>query len=311
MKQSLLVFVIIVFHSSCKQQAKEARTSTSQPREPEAISLLGDSLYANQPSEKVLEKYQLHRLKYEKDSLNVENLIWFGRFTAYKVYYNEAIDIYTRGIKRFRDDPRLYRHRGHRYISIRKFDQAIRDLEYAVKLIEGTENRIEPDGMPNAQNIPVSSTHGNIWYHLGLAYYLKHDFENALKAYQQCLASTNNDDNLVSSTHWIYMILRRMQRPEEASTYLDAITDSLEVIENTAYHEACLFYKGAISLDELSAEVEEGASGDAIRYAIGNWHLYNGDREKARSIFESILSGPSWNSFGYIAAESDFALEFK
>ena len=63
----------------------------------------------------------------------------------------------------------MYRHRGHRYVSIREFDRAIADLEYAATLIEGTEDEIEPDGMPNAMNIPVSSLHSNIWYHLGLA----------------------------------------------------------------------------------------------------------------------------------------------
>ena len=37
-------------------------------------------------------------------------------------------------------------------------------------MIAGKEDSIEPDGMPNPQNIPVSSLHTNIWYHLGLAY---------------------------------------------------------------------------------------------------------------------------------------------
>ncbi len=64
---------------------------------------------------------------------------------------------------------------------IREFDRAIQDFEKAATLIEGTEDKIEPDGLPNAQNIPVSTLHTNIWYHLGLAYYLQHDLENALR----------------------------------------------------------------------------------------------------------------------------------
>ena len=79
---------------------------------------------------------------------------------------------FSQGIESFPDEPKLYRHRGHRYISVREFDKAIADLEKAVELIQGTPNEIEPDGMPNALNIPVSSLHGNIYYHLGLAYYL-------------------------------------------------------------------------------------------------------------------------------------------
>ena len=51
----------------------------------------------------------------------------------------------------------MYRHRGHRYISIRQFDRAIVDFEAAAGLIEGQENRIEPDGLPNTQNIPLTT----------------------------------------------------------------------------------------------------------------------------------------------------------
>ena len=65
-------------------------------------------------------------------------------------------------------------------------------------MIKGLANQVEPDGMPNAQNIPVSALHGNIFYHLGLAYYLRHDFDKALLAYIDCLDATQNDDNLVS-----------------------------------------------------------------------------------------------------------------
>jgi hypothetical protein len=43
-----------------------------------------------------------------------------------------------------------YRHRGHRYITLRCFDAAIADLEQASKLIKGKPGEIEPDGLPNA-----------------------------------------------------------------------------------------------------------------------------------------------------------------
>ena len=42
--------------------------------------------------------------------------------------------------------------------------------------------------------------HYAIYYHLGLAYYLKADFENALKVYRQCLAvAKGNDDQTVGA----------------------------------------------------------------------------------------------------------------
>ncbi|MEL7002311.1 MAG: tetratricopeptide repeat protein [Bacteroidota bacterium] len=270
-----LLFVALCLQLSCSQstQENEVETSVQQPI-PQAISLMGDSLFAAAPSDNMIEKYNQRKATYEADTTNVDNLIWYGRFAAYKGDYHEAISIYSDGIRRFPEEARLYRHRGHRYISMRKFEEAIQDLEYASQLIQGTENEMEPDGLPNAQNIPVSSNHGNIWYHLGLAYYLSNDMENALRAYKNCLASTQNDDNVVSSTHWIYMILRRMGNVEEANTYLEPITTDLNVIENMAYHKACLFYKGAITLERLTNDIEQGSGGDAMKYALGNWPTY-------------------------------------
>lgn len=152
--------------------------------------------------------------------------------------------------------------------------------------------------MPNAQNIPVSTLHGNIYYHLGLAYYLKQDMEKALAAYQKCLASSGNNDNLVSSTHWLYMISRRLGQEEQAQSYLEPIHPDLEIIENMAYHQACLFYKG------------DAPANDAIAYALANWSFYNGDLAIAKERYEAILNNPSWNSFGYLAAEADYYHHF-
>ena len=95
----------------------------------------------------------------------------------------DAIAIFTKGIQQFPEDARMYRHRGHRFITLRQLDLAIDDFKKAAQLIEGKEDEMEPDGMPNPRGIPTSSLHSNIWYHLGLAYYLEGKFENSLEAY--------------------------------------------------------------------------------------------------------------------------------
>jgi hypothetical protein len=40
-------------------------------------------------------------------------------------------------------------------------------------------------------------------------------------------------------------------------------------------------------------------------YGVGNWYFVNGDRARAREIFERVVAGPQWSAFGYIAAEAD------
>ncbi len=212
---TLITALWVAFSCQDSPQNPPQDPTFSLPEGPAAISMSGDSLYATPPSEELIAKWAGHKKAFEEDPQNPDKLIWYGRFTAYAGDYQGAIELYSQGVAQFPEDPRFLRHRGHRYISIRKFDEAIEDLEKASQLIAGKANEIEPDGMPNAQNIPISTLHGNIWYHLGLAYYLKQDMPNASRAYTQCLNSTQNDDNVVSSTHWLYMIGRRMGKKKK------------------------------------------------------------------------------------------------
>jgi len=242
---------------------------------------------------------------FRKDPNSVENIIWYGRRTAYLSHYKDAISIYTDGIERFPSDARLYRHRGHRYITLRCFDAAIADLEKASKLIKGKPDEIEPDGLPNARNIPTSTLQSNIWYHLGLAYYLKGDFERALTAYREAEKVSKNPDMLVATTHWLYMTLRRLGREKEASKTLAAIKDNLDLIENGDYYKLIRVYKGQIDPAKLWLETLQLAnlSNATIGYGLGNWYLYNGKRAEAEKIFKQVTAGNQWSSFGYIAAE--------
>jgi tetratricopeptide (TPR) repeat protein len=68
------------------------------------------------------------RSRLSTDSLDAEYIIWYGRRTAYLGRYIEAIDIYTKGLALHPGNPRFYRHRGHRYITVRCFDKAIPDF---------------------------------------------------------------------------------------------------------------------------------------------------------------------------------------
>jgi tetratricopeptide (TPR) repeat protein len=291
---------------SCSQEPKDNEEKIVQ-----AISKLGEELYSAEPSGSALEKYEEAKAEFEKEPSNLDTLIWYGRRAAYLGKYRDAIEIYTDGIDKFPEDARLYRHRGHRYISVREFDKAIEDFEKAAALIEGTEDTFEPDGMPNAQNIPVSSLHTNIWYHLGLAYYLENDLENALRIYREGIDASQNDDMLVATTHWLYMTFRLLGQEDEAKESLMPIQAEMNIIENTVYHKLCLFYKGELSLEDLTGPEFTTVMNDAMAYGVGNWYFYNGEKEKAKEVFQKILDGESWASFGYIAAESDLARNFQ
>ena len=187
--------------------------------------------------------------------------------------FTEAIEIYTRAIEIHGDEPRLYRHRGHRYITIRKPDLAIKDLQKAAQLVEGQPDQVEPDGQPNDRNVPTSTLQTNIYYHLGLAHYLKGDFPLARDAYRKCLQLSKNPDMVVATSAWLYMTLERMGPKDEARQALQPITSGLDVIENSAYYRLLLYYKG-----ELQESALTGKGGDAVIYAYGlaNRELWSG-----------------------------------
>jgi len=275
--------------------------------EPQAMSLLGKPLYAPEPSAEALANLEAAREDYRQAPGNADAIVWLGRRIAYTGDYRGAIEMFSEGIRKHPDDARFYRHRGHRYISVRDFDRAIADLARAAGLIEGTENEVEPDGLPNALGIPVSTLHGNIWYHLGLAHYLKHDWDAALSAYDRAFASGDNDDNRVSTTHWRYMILRRMGRHDEARAALDVISTDMNVIENFGYYDLCLFYKGEKTFDDLFAANEDTPGGSAVGYGLANWLMVEGETGRGRAMLADLAANDGWSAFGVIAAEADLA----
>jgi tetratricopeptide (TPR) repeat protein len=302
------------------ETAGDAAPATSDPASAglppgvEAVSLLGEAL---EPPELPPEVAEGHRrnlaealAELEAHPESADAWIWAGRRLAYLGRYREAIQTYTDGLSRFPDDPRFLRHRGHRHITVREFDEAIDDLERAGRMIQGTEDQVEPDGLPNARGIPTSTLHFNIWYHLGLAHYLQGDFEAALEAYQRCMDVSRNPDSVVATSHWMYMTLRRLGRDAEAEQVLEPIVEDMDVIESTAYHELLLMYKGAATPAELLGPTGESATlqSTTTAYGVGNWYLYNGDGDRAFQIFDQIHLGRSqWAAFGYIAAEAELS----
>ncbi len=247
------------------------------------------------------------RKQFEKNPKE-EAIIWLGRRTAYLGKYKEAIKIFTGGIEKFPTDARFYRHRGHRFITLRCFDDAIKDFESAVKLVKGKADEIEPDGLPNARNIPTGTLQSNIFYHLGLAYYLKGDFKQALKAYRQAEKVSTNPDMLVAATHWLYMTLRRLGKEKEARKAVEPIKNNLDIIENADYYKLVKLYRGTLKPEELLKETgaeSNSLSNASLGYGLGNWFLYNGRTEEAVRIFRQITGGNQWASFGFIAAEAE------
>ena len=253
------------------------------------------------------EQLEKARLKYETQPDSLENIIWYGRRLAYLGRYNDAIRMYSVGLDLYPNSYKLLRHRGHRYITIRQFDKAIEDLQKAAFYARPVQNSIEPDGLPNRLNKPLSNDKFNIWYHLGIAFYLKGNYDKAISSFKQCMEYSDNEDLKVATTNWFYMTYKKIGNEAAATALLEPIHKRMNIIEYTSYHQLLLMHKEIYNVVTIMdyARSENNTIDPTLGYGVANYYSYSGSVDLAKDLFERILRHPAWDAFGYIAAEVD------
>lgn len=280
----------------------------SPERRPEATSLLGKPLYALAAGTNAEADANLTaaRQAWEANPNDLNATIWLGRRLAYLWRMNDAITVFTVALERDRDNVRLLRHRGHRFLNLRRFADARADLETAATLLTPSDDRLEPDGLPNARNQPLTSTAFNVWYHLMLTRYFQGDYAAAAKAWAACRVTSvaSEPDNRVATGYWGVLILKRAGRDADAAALLQSIPEGLELLENQAYYVLLRYFQGRISQAEaLDAAMKGGIDPPTIGYGVGIWKDLGGDKPGARAEFEKIIAGGAWPAFGFIGAE--------
>ncbi len=304
----ILTCICLCFISCAQAPGKVSSFQDTSFFDGEVISLLGDTLQPPADDEETFHlKDSLLQEAYNAylaDSNDLDNIIWMGRRLAYLYRYKEAIHTFTRGIHIHPDSPELYRHRGHRFITVRKIDDAIHDLTKGISLAKNKPREIEPDGIPNKLNIPLSNLHFNLYYHLGLAYYLKADYQSAIGAYKECMEYSDNPDLKVATTDWWFLTYMRTGDTISAQNLLKQIHPDMEIIENNDYLMRLLLYKGQKGLSTFHSS-SDPLTFATRNYGISCWHEMNGRRAEASALRYRILESGFWPSFGFIAAEAD------
>ncbi len=244
---SLLVLASVA--ATGARVASSAQAGAQPTARPEATSLLGRPLYPIElapEAKKIAEaNLQAAREALAKSPGSADAVLWLGRCAAVAGHVREAIETFTGGIEQFPADARFYRHRGHRYVSVREFDKAIADLAKASQLVAGKPDQMEPS-TANPTVMGSETLHYAIYYHLGLAHYLEGDFARALPVYRECLAvaRVNNDDQMAGVSHWLYMTLRRLGRAGEAAKVLESIVPGMKVKEDQQVLRPALHVQG-------------------------------------------------------------------
>jgi tetratricopeptide (TPR) repeat protein len=288
-------------------------TAQAPAQKPEATSLLGTPLasapIAPDTRRRLEENLRQAEIVYGGNPDDPDATIWLGRRIAYLGRYRDAIEVFSEGLEKHPDEARLYRHRGHRYITVRELPKAIEDLTKAARLVEGKPDEVEPDGQPNARNTPTSTLQSNIHYHLALAHYLSGNLGQAADSYQKCLAVSKNPDMLVATTYWYYLTLARQGKMREATALLTPIAPDMDIIENGSYHRLLRMFKGELTAESLLGPGAAGLDAVTTRYGIAAWHLAAGRRDAALPLLQGIVAdyAQQWPAFGYVAAEADLA----
>ncbi|MDA8020911.1 MAG: tetratricopeptide repeat protein [Thermoanaerobaculia bacterium] len=290
--------------------------SAATAAEPEATSLLGRSLTRPELPAQVIERHQSAieslRLRLASHPEDADALVWIGRHLGYLGRYHEAVAFFGDGVERFPDQAaRFLRHRGHRKISLRQLDGAVADLRDGVAKMAGQTDAVESDGLPNLYNRPTGTLKTNLWYHLGLAHYLRGDFQRSVEAYTACVALADNADMHVAASYWLYMSLRRLGRDADAASVLDAVPLDALLLENDDYQDLLRLFATGTSVrdaDALLARYEPGSVGAVtLSYGVGVWHLLSGRRDAALELFRRVVDGDGWAGFGFIASEAELA----
>ncbi len=301
--------VVLLSLASCSGLGSTAKL----PADVQCLSLTGTELRPAELSDEryasLLDNLLAAETELVQDPRDEMAAIWVGRRLGYLGRYREAITIYGDALEFHPESYRLRRHRGHRYISLRRFPDAIEDLGQAARLADGVPDSYEQDGAPNEFDIPRSTTQSNIFYHLALAQYLDGDFARSLESWRRCLYfSEVNDDMFVAAAYWNVLTLWRLSMDAEARLLLDEIRPEMDVIENHDYHRLLLLFKGDLPAEQVETVFDATAPSPAtVGYGLGMWHWKNGRTERAFQIWQRVVDETYWPAFGHIAAEVEIA----
>jgi len=256
-------------------------------------------LRAPTAEERLAEAHAAWMLHPEREDL----LIWYGRRLAYLGRFEEAIQIYSEGLARHPQSVALLRHRGHRFITLRRFADAVADLQRASELSSSLPDLMEADGMPNAAGVPRSTLRGNVEYHLALALQLQGRLAEAEAAWRRSLALSTNDDTLCAVLAWLRLNL--MQQREVGIVLLPPPPlEGMEILENFAYYDLLRYDAGTLSEAGVMSGHPPGSVEHATRaYALAVRLLLRGDAERARTMLREIVKRDAPAAFGTIAAE--------
>ena len=257
-------------------------------------------------------------------NMTVDNATWYGRVLFYQGYTRESAEVYRKALKQFPNSAKLLRHLAHRQFSLRQFDESIETGLRAAKLYEGVpleREKLGPDYFTSTPDI----VQYYLYYHLGQAYFAKHDFDNAAKWFSrssQSAAFGFDVEARTANTYWEYLSLARGGRATEAQEVLDAYELTLFQVHpeggSDNYFDGIQLFKGHRDPGSFFVNKDSGrpfADADGMAastaYSLANYFMLMGEREEAKKWLRRSINVDSWSYFARIQAEADWVAFFR
>jgi tetratricopeptide (TPR) repeat protein len=200
--------------------------------------------------------------------------------------HEEAVQACSESLRLKPNSAEALRDRGHYYLNLGRIELGLADLERAASMTKDDRG---------------------VYYHLGLAHYLRGDFAAAATAYQGCLRHSTDEGARTECRAWLYPSLLRAGREAEARGLLRDITSASLPGHPGNYQDRLLLFSGARTEAQVAATMSaEGAlSETTVGYTLGLWHLLQGRSQQARAYFQRVLDTGYTTSWGYRAAASE------
>jgi tetratricopeptide (TPR) repeat protein len=254
-----------------------------------------------------------------------------AKVRSYLGLHDDAIAALTRGLERHPGDPLLLRHRGEFLLTVRRYADAIADLEAATDALEGVPDVVDPyrslllpevDRLllgepPRLVATPepvdagtaeryagtyVGTLAASTWYHLALARFLLDDLAGAERDFCRTEEAAVFDDTRAAVANWRYLTLRRLGDDAGARALLKGWSATLATAE-PSYARNLAVYRGDApavvpSHGPPRARVTQG-------YGAAAWLLAEGRRTEATAALRAVVDIGDATAFGHLAALED------
>jgi tetratricopeptide (TPR) repeat protein len=200
--------------------------------------------------------------------------------------HEEAVAACSESLRLKPNGAEALRDRGHYYLNLGRIELGLADLQRAESMTKDDRG---------------------VYYHLGMAHYLRGDFAAAATAYEGCQRNSSDEGARTECQAWLYPSLVRAGREAQARDLLRGITSTSLPGHPGNYLDRLLLFSGARTEAQVAATMSaEGAlSETTVGYTLGLWHLLQGRSERARPYFQRVLDTGYTTSWGYRAAASE------